>query len=197
MPTIREVQIFKFSELSDDAKQKAIEYFAQNNDFEYSAEHVIDNAKEIAERFGLYIDKIYYSGFWNQGDGASFTGSYKYKKGALAEIIKEYPTYTELHGLVKRLQEAQRRGFYRLEASINTSGNYCHAYSMRISVEDREEPYKNVESLEDDITEELRDYANLIYKDLRDEYEYQTSEEAITENIESNDYDFLEDGELA
>lgn len=32
---------------------------------------------------------------------------------------------------------------------------------------------------------------------LRDEYEYQTSEEAVIEAIESNDYEFTEDGKLA
>jgi hypothetical protein len=32
---------------------------------------------------------------------------------------------------------------------------------------------------------------------LRDEYEYQTSEEAVVETIEANEYEFTEDGKLA
>jgi predicted RNA-binding protein YlxR (DUF448 family) len=32
---------------------------------------------------------------------------------------------------------------------------------------------------------------------LRDEYEYQTSEEAVIETIEANEYEFTEDGKLA
>ena len=49
----------------------------------------------------------------------------------------------------------------------------------------------------DRATETFDDKVSAALKMLRDEYEYQTSREAIVEAIEVNDYDFDEDGNLA
>ena len=49
---------------------------------------------------------------------------------------------------------------------------------------------------EDDIKEIARDFMRWIYKRLESEYEYSVSDEAVEENIITNEYEFTEDGEF-
>src|SRR5512135_2350510 len=88
--------LYKFEELSEEAQQKALEKQAEFEGENFEPD--FDWYANIAEAFGLdirqtrktrmdnthfYAPTIYYSGFWSQGDGACFEGSYSYKKGAL------------------------------------------------------------------------------------------------------------------
>ena len=50
---------------------------------------------------------------------------------------------------------------------------------------------------EDDVIQLLRDFADWIYRRLEEEYEYQTSEEAVAESMAANEYEFYEDGSIA
>ena len=66
------LEIFKYEELNDCAKEKARNWYRDGNDDNFWSECVIDDAKEVAALMGWEIDKVYYSGFWSQGDGASY-----------------------------------------------------------------------------------------------------------------------------
>jgi hypothetical protein len=198
MPTIKQTTVFKFSELSDKAKQHALEHFAQSafsdsNDWE----HVLEDAKQIASLFGLEVDNIYFSGFWSQGDGACYTGTYRYKKQGLQAVKDFAPMDTELHGIVSEIQKIQSKNFYRLYASIGHRGHYNHSGNMSFDIEDTESRYRDLGQYEEDLAQCLREFADWIYSRLNREYEYQTSVEVLTELIEINDYDFDENGELA
>lgn len=185
--------VYSFDELNEAAKQKAIE--AWREPYDDWSEYIIDDAKEIAEKFGLSIDKIYWSGFWSQGDGACFEGEYKYKKGGL-KAIKEYaPNDHGLHVIVRLLQEIQRKNFYRLQATVQYRGRYYHSNCMDISV-DRED-IAPTDTTIDDITDLLRDFADWIYSRLYDEYYYITADEQVIESIKANEAKFYENGEQA
>jgi len=193
MPTQKVITVYSFSELSEKAKEKARDKFREHFDFEWYAESVIEDAKTIAELFGLDIDKIYYSGFYHQGSGASFDGIYQYKPGAL-KAVKEYaPLDTELHAIVKALQAIQRKAFYKLQVEC-TSSNY---YGQRFNVEHSELRYLDVSAYEDGIAQPLRDFASWIYSRLEAEYEYLTSDEPISEFYANNEYEFKESGAYA
>ena len=43
----------------------------------------------------------------------------------------------------------------------------------------------------------MRDLAHWLYVYLRTEYEWQTSEEQVAENIRCNEYEFTEEGRIA
>ena len=190
-----ETTVYKFDELSDAAKQKALNAWRDLGGFD--DEYVIDYCKEAAKMFGLDIDKIYYSGFSSQGDGACFEGRYKYKAGALAAVKKEWPKWTALHGIVERLEAVQKRNFYRLTAVIKHRGHYYHSGCMLIDVEDSENQYRDLKDAEDSVIDELRDFADLIYAMLSDEYDYTQSDAYVTENIQGNGVEFTVDGGLA
>jgi hypothetical protein len=78
---VTETTVYQFDELSDEAKEKAREWYRQGNvTTRFWSECTIDDAKEIGKLLGMDIDNIYFSGFWSQGDGACFegkTGKYK------------------------------------------------------------------------------------------------------------------------
>jgi hypothetical protein len=195
-----ETQAFKFSELSEEAKQKALEQYRAGFDFSFHSECTLDDAKDIAALFGLDIDKIYYSGFWSQGDGVSFIGNYRYKAGALKAVMSHAPSDKELHSIVKRLQEVQRKRFYGISCRILQRGNYVHEYTMLIDeiFINGDRVYFDTGDIEDEVIDCLRDYARWIYKRLESEYEYLTSDESIAEyfNESASNTEFTIDGEI-
>jgi hypothetical protein len=179
--------IYKFEELTVQAQQKAIENLRDINTNHDWYDDIFEDATTIGRLFGLDIEKIYFSGFWSQGDGASFEGDYCYKKGGL-KAVKEYaPQDTELHDIVKALQNEQSINFYKSTANIRQQGRYYHENTMYIDIENgNEDCFSNL----------LRDYARWIYKKLESGYDYLTSEQAILETIQANDYEFTENGNL-
>ena len=63
---------FTWKELSDTAKDAARRHFDPNGDWH---ECVIEQFKEEMKELGVTVEDTYYSGFWSQGDGASWKGS--------------------------------------------------------------------------------------------------------------------------
>tara|TARA_R110000765_G_scaffold185144_4_gene290873 strand:+ start:754 stop:1353 length:600 start_codon:yes stop_codon:yes gene_type:complete len=192
-----ETKVYQFNELSEEAKDVALD---NNRDFntsdEYWYENVIEDAIEIGDLFGIDIDKIYFSGFCHQGQGAQFVGNYAYKKGGL-KAVKEYaPLDTELHSIVKALQDIQRRYFYRLSATVETNGSYSHEMATAIEVEDSQGGYHGYASdeAEEEVKDLLREYMQWIYSRLDAENDYQTSDDAIGESLQANDMEFTVDG---
>lgn len=57
-------------------------------------------------------------------------------------------------------------------------------------------PEDYADTIADEALESARDYADDIYKKLRDEYEYMCSEEYIAELCDANEYLFDENGKL-
>lgn len=188
--------LYQFSELSYDAKERARNWWRQGG-LDYAWwDNVYEGAKECAAILGITIDNIYFCGFWSQGDGASFTGDYSYKNGAAKAIRKHAPQDETLHRIADELQRIQRRNFYGLSARITQSGNYVHEMTMQFDIADARDVYPSADA-EDDLKDALRDFARWIYRNLEKEYEYLNSAESIDETIETNGYEFTEDGDIA
>lgn len=188
-------EVYTFSELSDEAKERARDWYRSADDFSFHAECVIEDAKAIGALMGITIDKVYYSGFSSQGDGACFEGAYSYKTCAL-KAIKEYaPKDETLHKIAKRLQDIQKSAFYSLHAKVKHSGHYYHAYCTNIEVYHNDDQYRVVPQ-EDDLKTALRDFMQWIYSQLEKEYWYQNSDEVTDQNIIANEYEFTKDGKI-
>lgn len=210
---IIEKTIFKYEELSDEAKEKAREWFTSGDDsFDFDAEYIYEDAARMATLMGIDLERtrvtlmggghrykptIYYSGFWSQGDGACYECTYKYAKGAVKAITTECGgTDKELIRIAQGLQDVQRKHFYKLVASSTHSGHYYHSGCMSVSVSHADDEYRNIGDAEDDITQLLRDFADWIYSRLEDAYEYRMSDEAVEESILANEYEFDEHGSI-
>jgi hypothetical protein len=207
MRTIEQT-VFKFSELTDSAKEKAREWW--RTDYDIELDHVIDDAATVADLFGLDIRKktvrlmngktraepqVYWSGFWSQGDGASYEGEYAYCTGALHSVKNYAPQDADLHAIVRRLQKVQARNFYRLTAEIDQSGRYVHEMTMRFDISRTDDAPVSDDDAEE-LSDCLRDFARWIYRALETEWEYQASDEVIDELMECNGYEFDEDGRI-
>lgn len=203
------ITIYKFDELSDEAKQTAID----NNrfcvhDFDWW-ESSYEAFAEASDLFGLdirqtrkslmdgtfrYDPTIFFSGFSSQGDGACFEGEYSYKKGALKATKQALPMDYELLRIVRDLQSLQQRNFYQLTAATKHRGSYNHSGCMDITV-DRADGKAFSDDDEDSLKQLLRDFADWIYSNLEKEYDYLTSDEAVAESLRTNEVEFTEDGQ--
>ncbi len=184
-------KVYEFDELSQEAKDKAIEHFRElQQDDTYWHEFVFDDAKEVGKCIGIDIKNIYFNGFYSQGDGACFEGNYQYEKNSVKKLKDYAPEDKELHRIAECLYKLQRENFYKLTANVKHSGHYYHSRCTDIIIETSEGNGVN-EKIENELAELLRDFMNWIYKMLRLEYESVNSDESIAETIKINDYQFL------
>ena len=207
-----EKTLYKYEELSDEAKGKARDWYRSRQDC-HDLDCVIEDAATIADILGIdlrtrpvklmngstrYDPCIWYSVSDSQGDGASFEGTYRYKKGAV-KAIKDYCNDVELIRIAEGLQDVQRRYFYRLTASMGqgTGSNfYSHSGTMSVSVDYAEDSSRSILEAEEEVTQLMRGFADWIYGRLREEVDYQSSDEYVEEAIICNEYEFDEEGRI-
>ena len=133
--------------------------------------------------------KIGFSGFCFQGDGAHFTGSYSYKKGALAKIKSEYPGWIELHELASELQKLESKDFYAITFTIRHKGHYNHENCTSFDFEDSRDSSRWLsDELEQDYKYVCRAFMQHIYNILEQRYRYLESWEYVKECPEVFDY---------
>lgn len=205
MPIEKTIKLYHFDELSDDAKERARQWFRSSmeaDDFE------TEDFETICEILGVTLKtrdvKLYGGGtrpkpciWWSlsysQGDGASFEGWYSVAKGSRKKIREHAPQDEKLHAIADALAEVQRRNFYQLTARITQSGNYTHSGTMSIEVE-RSDGRDVKEADETIVRDNLRALADWYYKELQAEDEYRNSDEQVDESIKINEYTFRESG---
>ena len=190
------INIYKFDELSEQAKETARQWYREGLDY---PSFIIEEWPEQAKERGFDIDKIYYSGFWSQGDGAMFEGS-----------VNDFTKFCE--GLNPHFIKLVKSGNLDLTCHFTHSGHYYHERSVNIhfSTNNADIPgtykprvgmtgniYNELDKLEEAIGEAYRDECRSIYKALEEEYEYQNSDECIDETILINEYEFDENGKRA
>jgi hypothetical protein len=169
------------------------DYNTQDEDW---FEFVKENFIEACAALGIEVTAAYFSGFSSQGDGASFTGHYTYKKGALAQVKKDYPTWSALHEAARELQEVQKYHKYQLEADIGKCGRHVHEQTMNVTLSSGCR-YDNIrDDAEPIVLEVMQCLAREYYENLEDEYEYRTGDEALKETFDANGCLFSEDGEI-
>lgn len=190
-----------YNELSDKAKAKARDWFREaSRDDTFYTDCVIDNMKEVAVHLGIEIDKIYFSGFCNQGDGAVFIGRFRLEDVNYGELEKSYSN-KELFRIGRNLSEIQGIASDKgvtVSGATSHRGRYYDELSMTVSLDVDADDWEVADEFSrdysDKITELLRDFACFIYRELEREYDYSMSDEAVSENIIANEYEFYEDG---
>uniref|UniRef100_A0A6M3M9D2 Antitoxin of toxin-antitoxin stability system n=1 Tax=viral metagenome TaxID=1070528 RepID=A0A6M3M9D2_9ZZZZ len=207
MPRTVEQTIYKFDELSDRAKEKAMDWYRQGQlDYDWW-EFVYEQADTAAKHLGIELDRkgkytpaIFFSGFSSQGDGACFEGSYTYKKGWRAALMGEFgpgETLDALLALGKQLQDIQQPQFYKLQATCRHSGHYQRSGCMAVMAEHADSMYRDIGDAEDELRDALRSFADWIYDLLENEHDYLTADEQVAEAIRSNEYEFTVEGKPA
>jgi hypothetical protein len=190
------IETFIFSELDDEAKETAINNYREGN-LEYDWwDNVYYDATEIGKIIGIDIDRIYFSGFSSQGDGACFEGDYSYKKGSVKAIKAYAPLDKDLHQIAIDLSKVQRPAFYKLSATVKQQGFYMHENCTTIDVlnDGYWGDWATVDH-EEGIKEALRSFMQWIYSSLEKGHDWLNADEQIIESIEANEHVFLANGE--
>ena len=197
------IEIYTFDELSDESKEKAREWWRKGGlDYDWY-ESTFSDFVSICEILGFDVieSNIYFSGFWSQGDGASFTGSYKYSKGSTNKIREYAPQDTALHEIADTLQALQRRNFYGLWGNIERCRSRLYVHESTISCSDayrNSDNYQDATSdAQDTLTDCARDLCHWLYASLEREYDWLNSDEQVDESIRCNEYEFTVTGEIA
>lgn len=145
-------QVYKFNELPEEAKEKAIErLYDINIDYEWW-QYIYEDAKRIGlEITSFDLDRN------RQAEGNLIEYPYK-----VIELIKK------------------------------EHGECCDTYKFAQRWKKDLKEDQNLDNEQEFLDELLEEYSMMLQK----EYEYLTSNEAIIETIEANDYDFTLDGKI-
>jgi hypothetical protein len=190
MRTIR-TKIYTFDELSDEAKQVAIEDL--RNSKEIHLDWFIDDAKEQIDEAGFYDDvELQYSLSYCQGDGLSFS----------CNRIEERVLLSFFAEILGEGKEKTAKVIMDNCSFVNTGndGHYCYASKRDIdyTFESYKNDYKNINQVVAKVLEKIENLYVDLCKDLENqgykEIEYQYSDECIIEDIQANDYEFLKSG---
>ena len=156
------INIYQYSELSEQAKQKAMQWYLEGMDSSFCWENTQYDASEI----GLIIESL---------------NDHRPNKGYFAVSATECATK-----IMKNHGEA---------CETFKSANEYMEKLLFASRDTENEGYEDLcEELEKEFLQSLlEDYRIMLNRDI----EYQQSEACIAENIEANEYEFLESGERA
>jgi hypothetical protein len=150
--------------------------------------------KERLAQMGYSGVDMAFSGFWSQGDGASFTCESIDLEAFVTHFFKD-AEQRKLLRIVRWLELGAR--------IVRTSYQYAHENTVSVEGNpwwawDAETPRVEaaLATLRDSLEEESRNLMQELYQELEKEYEYLTSEEALLEMAEANEYEFTEEGAL-
>ena len=216
-----EITLYSFDELEGAAKEKAVQRYHENWMDHDWYQCTYDMMKEEGEhKHGFRVDDIRFSGFWSQGDGASWCGAVNIKDW-IATKPSEYQTHATTQIILALIEEG-----WVDERVLVSFGNhrYCHEYTMDITEIGMHEPededvkmelgmFKGASAkelchivgcaagalydMDKEIKEDVIAFARTIYRELEDDYRAQTTEEAIGEAYAINDVWFDESGRMA
>lgn len=188
-------------ELDDQQRNELIEkHWDINVDYEWW-DCTYDEFKLDMQTKGITVDDMNFTGFYSQGDGASFTG-----KVDMIQFLKFHELEQQYIGATFFAGQGE------LWADlIRNNSRYYHENSVDVFLEEdtfdnfedgdiRGEVYKRMieilqdewKDLEEQVEQICKGYMQDLYKQLRDEYEALTSKEAIWETIVANDLHVLE-----
>lgn len=186
-------------DVSDEVKQQLIEKHQDINVDHEWWDYVYDTFTEDMREKGIEVVRMYFSGFYSQGDGACFEG--------LVPVSK-FGLFMDAHGLSDKFPAAR---YFSDNADLRfdvykMASMYCHESTVTGSIYDitgnpydegspRWEVYDTMQTLfeteyellEVECLEIVRGYMQDLYSRLRKEYEYLSSPEAVWETIVAND----------
>ena len=202
-----ETEVFTFTELNEEAKETARDWYKGDGlDYDWW-DAVYEDFNTVCNHLGIELkthsvplmDKsirqdpnVYFVLSYGQGDGCSFEGVYSYAKQAPKNLLKYAPQDETLQNIAKHLQETQRKALWGLCADIESSN---HETSLSVTVR-RGHWYADIsEQEEDGISEAMRDLNQWLYSQLKENYDWLNSDEQVDEAITCNEYEFTIDGQ--
>ena len=181
---VKKFNVYKYDELSDKAKQNAIERLYDINVRHDWWDFLYEDFKEELKEVGLTCDTFYFSldrDYHIDAQKLRFTDLKLFIKKLVDDKIKD--------SIIDVLDlDVENTGFKRTSYIISSKSCYLLERHPRLT--------KVANYIEIKATKELQTILEDFLSRLQAEYEYLISEEAILDTIEANDYEFLENGKL-
>jgi hypothetical protein len=148
-------------------------------------DYTLEMWTEKLETLGFIDVEIQYSGFWSKGDGASFT--------ARAIDLETWLKSQKLGNRRRKCLNMSKAG--DMWAEVYRRDNYCsHPYTVAASVDANTDLFssynvaiESIKEMESDLNDHIRQLCSELYRDLENEYNYLTSDEAVAEALWAND----------
>lgn len=185
---IAEVKIYKYEELSAEAKEKALEEMREWSYDTFDTELLSEQFIEVAEKEGFMDCEFMWELNYRQGDGVSFVGKVDLKKYlSIDPILKrdfDWLLHKDVSFFVKRI-----------------TSQYAHHNTVEVDYEINddvtEKQEDDINALKDTIEETKDDVCRKCKKIGYEEFEFRQSEKCLKEDMEANDIEFLEDGRMS
>ncbi|MFA5300811.1 MAG: hypothetical protein WC389_21685 [Lutibacter sp.] len=185
MKTLQTI-VYDFSELSKEAKEKAIEQWYEHEEYPFFKDDIDMYVSEKDDYF--YDRKLQYSLSCCQGDGLSFSAKF-----SLYKWLNERTN----------LKESVKRTLCELATicSKGNTGHYCFASRGDIELDfDNNYERPNIESLAEKLRDEIADYYISLCMDAEkygyDILEYRMDELEFDDLCNDMGYTFLQDGTM-
>jgi len=180
----------KWGQLTEQHREQLLERHRDINVHHAWWDSVEEMFREDMEAIGVYVEAMYFSGFWCQGDGACFNGHIRNWRDFLTAIKRQ-----------DLIEIADEHG---ASFSWSSKGRYCHENTVEFGTDGLwiNNPYDEEDdevrhviwdavnggggplyAASDDLVEFLRDKMRDLYRQLEEEYEHLTSDEVVTEYI--------------
>jgi hypothetical protein len=205
-----EIHLFEISELLKIPKNKALEYFRYINiDYSEWSEPISEDFIDICKTIGITIKpgSISFNGFYYRDEGSSFEGDVdiiELINGVNEERWKVHPDINvklsplSINPLVLNLIVNKKINCKLKIKRIQNRNDINLDMEYTLPFHDR---YKNIpnemQKLELWIEGIVNSFNAYLFKQLKDEYEYHTSDDIVEETIKMNEYLFTADGTLA
>lgn len=195
-----ETAIYTLQEVTENKEllKKVLDNYRNiNTDYDWH-EYVIESETEKLKALGYSDVEINFSGFWSQGDGASFTAKIDVHKWIEQNNPIKYRRILSL--LNAEFIEVDTAKVYR------TTHFYSHENTTKAEVYfnmfgNLGTGAVNVSNLLDKIESEIEtqryNLSKEIYATLEKEYYFLQTDEQIIESLECNEYEFTENGKIA
>jgi hypothetical protein len=178
MPEIKEITVYKFEELSQKAKEKAMNEFLSGLDFAFEADFILEEFITELKAIGIYAERKNFSWsldrewFFCLGKEAEFEDKKLFLKYAKIDLRKKFAKGI-LYG----------EDWISLEISYH-SGGRCENY------------VKYRYDYSEELTSALQDKFQSFLKQLQAEYDNVTSEEYFKDMADANGWVFDEYGRI-
>lgn len=220
MSVLLETTAYALNELAKDVQNRILDRYRSFQLHDDWCQPVFEWSDRAAELLGITINRrrinklridsspaIHFSGFYNQGDGACIEGHFTSPGDStqIVPLIAQFsPTDVDLLNIAKRIQYLLIHTNDRLTATLTHNGShYQYPGTVNVNAELVDENGDTIEAvcapsgIENELTSVLHHFMGWIYRQLQEEYELLTSDNQVTEALNSNGFLFSEFGEPA
>lgn len=191
-----------WNELGPEAKAHAIEAHRHINvDDDSWHDIVLEDIEDELKEEGWNHVVVQYSGFFSQGDGASFTGVLTSDgvRRFIRELGIDVPDEIADWYVIQSTRNSARYSHERtvdLEVGYDSDEDVIELFPVGMEIPFRYDLKEIRDRIEEEGSEWLVDRCRAIYRQLEDEWDRQTSDEAVEDTLIANGYEWDKKGNI-